>query len=504
MTQVPHFLDQRAYLSPDRPAVLTNDTIWTFSDLRKMALMARDDLVQRGVKPGQTVSLLVGNRPLSMALIHALTYLRAVVVLLNTRLAPRELVDQVNQAQSPWLFYDSQFRDRATEILSGVKAQLGLQAVGLEDLFARSEARSSGGPSRESIDLDDDQALIYTSGTTGRAKGVRLTYKNHWWSAVGSVLNLGLQEQDRWLLCLPLFHVSGLSVLFRSTIYGIPVVLHDQFDPERVHRDLQRHRVTQISVVATQLERMLDVPGANYPGTLRVVLVGGGPVPGHLLDRALKRGVPVYQTYGLTETASQVVTLSPEYIVRKRGSAGKPLFSAELEIRQGGKVLPFGQVGEILIRGPMVTPGYRIEAGVEGLRLDGGWLRTGDVGHLDEDGFLYVHDRLRDLIISGGENVYPAEIEAVLCEHPQVLDAGVVGTQDPEWGQVPVAFIQVEVGSQLAEAEILAFLRERLAAYKLPKMVYQVDEIPRNAAGKILRRHLVKRLSAGSQDIDED
>jgi O-succinylbenzoic acid--CoA ligase len=342
--------------------------------------------------------------------------------------------------------------------------------------------------------LDDDHTLIYTSGTTGQAKAVRLTYQNHWSSAMGSLINLGLTADDRWLLTLPIFHVSGLSILFRSTIYGMTVVLRHPFDAVKINQDIAQHRVTMISLVAVMLQQLLDAPNASALSVLRVILAGGGPTPLPLLERAMALGLPIYQSYGLTETGSQIVTLSPDDRQRKPGSSGKPLFGAAVEIREGPRTLPAGTVGEIVLRGPMVSPGYLgVSMQSEG---DGRWLYTGDIGHLDDEGFLYVHDRLHDLIISGGENIFPSEVEEQLRYHPAVLDAGVVGAHDATWGQVPVAFLVLRPGAEAAEAEIAEFLRTRLAAYKVPRRIYWTEALPRNAAGKLLRRDLLDWANA--------
>jgi O-succinylbenzoic acid--CoA ligase len=325
------------------------------------------------------------------------------------------------------------------------------------------------------VDLDALHSIVYTSGTTGRPKGALLTYGNHWWSAVGSALNLGLLPEDRWLALLPLFHVGGLSVLIRSVVYGIPAIVLDRFDEAAVNRAIDEERATIVSVVAAMLRRMLAERGDRpYPPWLRCVLLGGGPAPRPLLEECARRGVPVVQTYGLTEAASQVATLTPEDTLRKLGSAGKPLMPTELRIDRG----------EILVRGPTIGPGYwnrRTER-------EDGWLRTGDLGWLDGEGYLYVLDRRADLIVSGGENVYPAEVEAVLLAHPLVEEAAVVGRADARWGAVPIAFVRTR-GAVSAEA-LRAFCRERLAGYKVPSEIRFVEALPRNAAGKLLRREL--------------
>ncbi len=312
--------------------------------------------------------------------------------------------------------------------------------------------------------------------TTGRPKGAILTYGNHWWSAVSSALNLGLNKDDRWLACLPLFHVGGLSILFRSVIYGMTAVVHARFDPAAVNEAIDTHGVAIVSVVSTMLDRVLADRGQKpFPPTLRCFLLGGGPAPLPLLERAQRAGAPVVQTYGLTETASQIVTLAPEDALRKLGSAGKPLFGSQIRIELDG---------EIAVNGPTVSPGY--------LHLPprAGWLKTGDLGYLDDEGYLYVLDRRDDLIISGGENAYPAEVEAILLAHPAVEEAGVFGEADAEWGSHVAAAVKLHAGCTATAEELTAFCRERLASYKIPRRIEFRDALPRNAAGKLLRREL--------------
>jgi O-succinylbenzoic acid--CoA ligase len=274
---------------------------------------------------------------------------------------------------------------------------------------------------------------------------------------------------------LPLFHVSGLSILLRSVIYGMTAEVHTRFDPTNVNTAIDQG-VSAVSVVSSMLDRMLAERGDRpYPTTLRFVLLGGGPAPLPLVERALQAQAPVIQTYGLTETASQVVTLAPEDVIRKAGSAGKPLMGSRIRIEADG---------EILVQGPTVSPGYLHQPPRQG------WLRTGDLGYLDADGYLYVLDRRDDLIISGGENVYPAEVEAALLAHPAVAEAGVVGLADPQWGRVVAAAVTLRADRSVTEPELIGFCRERLAAYKVPRRIEFRAALPHNAAGKLVRRDL--------------
>lgn len=351
----------------------------------------------------------------------------------------------------------------------------------------------------EEVALDDVCSVMYTSGTTGVPKGVLQTYGNHWWSAVGSALNLGLREDDCWLCAVPVFHISGYSILMRSLFYGMKMVLHERFDEKKTIKDIRYEKVTIMSVVATMLDRIVEqLKDDKLPGSFRCMLLGGGPAPLSLLKKCISKNIPVYQTYGMTETASQIVTLSPEYSVKKLGSAGKPLFPASIKIVDdaGNDVAPY-QSGEILVKGPNVAKGYLNHDPSYG-RWNG-WFRTGDIGYLDEEGFLYVQDRRSDLIISGGENIYPAEVEGVLMSHPQVKDAGVIGVENQKWGQVPVAFV-VKKGS-LSTEELSGFVKGKLAKYKVPKQIYFVRELPRNASRKLMRRKLREMLDKGEEEF---
>ena len=312
---------------------------------------------------------------------------------------------------------------------------------------------------RTDFDPDAVHSVIHTSGTTGQPKPVELTYGNHAASAAASASGLGVDPDDRWLCPLPLHHVGGLGVLIRCAVNRTTAVLHQRFDAERVKRTLEAGEVTLASLVPTMLVRLREAGLASAPG-LRAIALGGGPIPAGLLDWAAEAGIPVTPVYGMTETCSQVVA----------GSPGRPLEGVELRIGVGG---------EILVRGAMVAPGS--------VAADG-WLHTGDLGRLDGDGRLHVEGRLKELIVTGGENVAPLEVEQALLAHPAVADAAVVGRPDPEWGEAIAAFVVLREPAR--EEELRAWCRARLAPYKVPKRIEIAEALPRSAAGKLLRTRL--------------
>ena len=482
---IPDWLHRRAAAHPDRPALLAPGATWSFAEISRRAAALAARLAALGLRPGDRLAVLAANCADYAALVHAAPRCGAVLVPLNTRLSASELAFQVADSSAALLLADAPHL--------GLAAHIPSPKLGTHSLSERNTQHATFNIQHSTFDLDSPHSIIYTSGTTGAPKGALLSYGNHWWSAAASALNLGLRADDRWLAVLPLFHVGGLSILLRGAIYGIPVVLHERFDPAAANAAIDDQGVTIISVVAATLQRMLDARGdAPYPPHFRCALLGGGPAPRPLLERCAALGVPVVQTYGLTESASQAVTLAPEDALRKLGSAGQPLLPVGLRIDVDGREAAPGEVGEILLSGPTITSGYIGQPEATAAAIRDGWLHTGDLGHRDAEGYLYVADRRSDLIISGGENIYPAEVEAALLAHPAVAEAGVVGIPDERWGQVPVAAVVLRAPA--AEADILADLRGRLAAYKLPRRITVLGQLPRTASGKLQRRLLRELL----------
>lgn len=502
-TTLPNWLARCAANTPERLAVKQGAVQWSFAELHQQSQRLARQLASLGIQEGARVALLAVNSAATVACIHALPLLGAVLVPLNTRLTVEELCWQVQDAHVDLLVSDEGFAATAAAI---AEAHPQVRSVTL--LLDQEQQASLSGLTeaairlRETICLSDTQAIMYTSGTSGQPKGAIITFGMQWWNAIGSALNLGHDSQDCWLVCLPLFHIGGLSIVMRSVIYGISVILHEKFDPLAVNQAIVEDQVTIISVVALMLQRMLDAfsegksaleaQAARYPAHLRCVLLGGGPAPRPLLENCARWAIPVVQTYGLTESCSQAVTLAPADALLKRGSAGRPLLPVQLRITHDGRPVPAGEPGEIQLRGPTITSGYVDRPDVTARAFQDGWFATGDIGVLDSEGYLYVLDRRDDLIISGGENIYPAEIESVLQAHPAVAEAGVCGQPDPQWGRVPVAFVYLREGSSASADDLLAFAAQHLARYKIPRQLYVTGPLPRNAGGKLLRRELAQ------------
>jgi O-succinylbenzoic acid--CoA ligase len=337
--------------------------------------------------------------------------------------------------------------------------------------------------------LESVQAILFTSGTTGQPKGAQLTFGNHLWSATASAFRLGVDPGDRWLVTLPLFHAGGLAVIFRSVLYGTTLVLQNGFHPLAVLHAIHSQRLSTISLVPTMLQRLMDQPGgAETLSGLRYILLGGAATSRPLLERALQAGLNLALTYGMTETASQFATATPAETRRKPGCVGKPLALCQARILDdSGAALPAGQIGQIAVSGPNLMAGYYSTDSHPLL----GEFQTGDLGYLDEDGDLWVIQRRHDLILSGGENVYPAEVESVLLSHPQIDSACVVGLEHPEWGQQVAAAGALRPGQQLNAQDLIDYCRHHLAGYKVPRQVIFLDRLPQTETGKLLRPEII-------------
>jgi len=484
----PPWLTARAQRDPDALALRHGSHTLTYAALAARVEGLAGRLTSLGVRPGDRFAVFMEGSCRLVELLHAAQRCGAAIVPLNTRLAPSEIVGVIADATPRLLLCDR----RRLRTLTDAMPRAGTPRL----VEARDELDATppvAPPPLGVLGPDTVHTVLYTSGTTGRPKGVMLTNGNHAASAAASRANLGVAAGDHWLATLPLYHVGGLSILLRGVLDGIPVVLHERFDPARASAAIRRGGITLVSLVPTMLQRLVDHEGDRpFPESLRCVLVGGGPIPSPLVERALACRVPIVPTYGLTEAASQVATAAPGDAASWPQSAGMPVAGVRVRIADPD---PSG-CGEILVQGATVMAGYLGQPEATARCLRDGWLHTGDVGRLDRDGRLYVLERRTDLILTGGENVYPAEVEAALLAHPAVADAAVYGRPDPEWGQRVVAAVVRRAGHDADEGALRAWCRTRLAGYKIPHAIALVSELPRTTSGK-LRRHL---LDPGTRD----
>lgn len=471
------WLESRVQVSPTQTALLMGDRQWRYAELNRLVSGCCARLAALGVQPGDFVGVLLPNSSLYVCLIHALARLGAVLVPLNTRLTLAEWQWQVAYVDCRMVLCEPE----------AAAAGQDVRLVPVDETWL--DAESAVWESQQ-FGLNRVQAVVFTSGTSGRPKGAMLTFSNHFYSALASAYRVGVLPDDLWLSCLPLYHVGGLAVIWRSCLYGTAVDLHPKFDLMAVNDSLNHKPISLISLVPTMLARLLE-SRQTWPETLRLALIGGAAAAPDLLARALAAGLPVATTYGLTEAASQVATMRPEDVRRKPGSVGRSLlFTTVRIVAADGRDLPPDEIGEIVVSGPTVMAGYVGEDA-----LTDHTFHTGDMGYVDADGDLWVVQRRSDLIVTGGENVYPAEVEAVLKSHTAVEAACVVGLPDVEWGQVVAAAVVVKEGTAVTAAELTQLCRQRLAGYKLPRQIYFVPDLPLTASGKIARQELAQNLA---------
>jgi O-succinylbenzoic acid--CoA ligase len=507
------WLTATAVARPHGLALAADERRWTYAELLRDVEALAQQLAADGIRQGDPIGVLLPNCAEYVLLIHALARLGAVLVALNTRLTAGEVAYQVQAADCVRVVCNAETAAVAHEAAGDVRVmevepftpdktphpltpsptQAG--RGGLVEMASTQSANALVEAAQ--VDIDAVQAILFTSGTTGRPKGAQITFGNHWYNALGSAWRSGVLPDDRWLVCLPLYHAGGLAIVWRSCIYATAVVLERGFNIERVQAVMDAEQVTLLSLVPTQLFRLLDAD-TRWPRSVRLILLGGAAATPELMTRATALGLPVATTYGMTETASQVATLTPEATREKPASVGKALnFTTIRVVGEDGTERPTGEIGEIVVQGPTVMRGYYKQ---DSPSLRDGVLHTGDLGYIDSDGDLWLVQRRSDLIVSGGENVYPAEVEAVLRQHPAVLEACVVGIPDAEWGQAVAAALVLKPGATVDEAELTAFCRERLAAYKRPRRFQIVESLPQTASGKVQRPAVVAICTGTSNE----
>jgi fatty-acyl-CoA synthase len=512
-TSVGDLLAKRAHLTPDRVAVVEHPAgrRFTYKELNertsRLANWLRDSL---GVQKGDRVSILAYNSVAYVDLLYGLAKIGAILAPLNWRLVAGELAYIVTDCQPRVLVVGSEFTEPVSELgglvpLPTIVTVEGATFPGAGRYEDGLVAASPEEPIRPPLDPDDTACLLYTSGTTGRPKGAMIPHRQVFWNCINTAISWGLTEDDVSPILTPLFHAGGLFAFMAPLLYvGGRVVVARTFDMDDSLRLIQDEGCTVILGVPTVFRMWLEAPTLQQVDFSRVrfFISGGAPLPVSLIDDwlAAKGGV-LRQGYGLTEVGTNCFSMTDAESVAKRGSVGKPIFHSQMRlVDTAGRDVPVGETGELLIAGPHVTTGYwgNPAATAQSLRAGPGgpWFHTGDMARMDADGFFTIVGRFKDMIISGGENVYAAEVEAVFRDHPSVAEAALIGEADDQWGEVGVMVVVLKEGGRARTADLQRFCGERLARYKVPKRIVFAEALPYSSYGKVLKSELKRRYTA--------
>jgi fatty-acyl-CoA synthase len=480
---------RRARMSPDRTAVVADGREWTYRQLHLRSTRFAHALARLGITGGDRVAFLGPNHPAFLEIMFGTGMLGAIFVPLNARLAPAELSYILGDSGTAVLVHTPEHAATAEKLRSVVAHVFDLDAY--ETLLADAPEEDLDEP----VDQDDIALIMYTSGTTGRPKGAALTHANISWNSFNLLIDVDLASDEMTLVNAPMFHVAALNQTALPTLLkGGTLVLMAAFDPARTLEVIAARRVTYLFGVPAMFQVIAAAPewAAADLSSVRTMICGGAPVPEQVITTYQARGLTFLQGYGLTEAAPSATFLRTAESRRKVGSAGTQCFFTDVRVvdSDGADVAP-GEPGEVLLHGPNVMHGYwNKPAETEAVLSADGWLRTGDVAVTDEDGFLYLRDRIKDLIISGGENIYPAEVEDAIHQHPAVADCAVIGVADERWGEVGRAVVVPREGVAVEPDELRTFLTGRIARFKVPASVVFAEALPRTASGKLLKSQL--------------
>jgi acyl-CoA synthetase (AMP-forming)/AMP-acid ligase II len=498
-------LRQRAELSPHLEAYVdpAADIRLDYRGLNAYANRCAGVMAERGMQAGDRVALLMQNSVEFIGLFYGAAKLGLVVVPLNTRLAAAEFAFILSDSGTRALFYGPEFAATLEQIRANGEYPLaidhciatGSAAGSGQDLGALAEGVSADEPAVSSGG-QDNLFIMYTSGTTGLPKGVVHSHESICWAAMSWATTMDVRYQDRLLLPLPMFHVAALTTVITCGLQGLTIVSMPAFDPVAIWRLIREERVNVGGAVPAILNFMRQAPDFETFESphFRCFVTGAAPMPRALIELYNQKNMQIIQGYALTETGGGGSFLLNEDAARKAGSAGKPAMFAELAVRHEDGTIANRGTGEVVIRAPFLMKEYwnRPEATAE--TFDGSWFRTGDVAEIDDEGFIFIKDRIKDMIISGGENIYPAEIENVIIAHPAISEVAVIGLADDRWGEIACAVV-VGNRDEVSETDIIAACEAKLSRYKLPKKVIFTETIPRNPAGKVLKRLLREQFA---------
>lgn len=483
---------RRAAMTPGKAALVQDDVVTTYAQLSRDTTRLAHGLRARSVGRGDRVAFLGLNSVEMVQAMFATAQLGAVFVPLNTRLAPPELAYLLEHSGAVLLLVEDALTAQVAGDLIDTVVFTRTAGSGLDALMTRDDS-----PLEEPVGLDDLFMIQYTSGTSGQPKGVMLSHGNVVWNVVNLLVDIDLGSDEIALVTAPLFHTAALNqVLFPTVLKGGTALLEARFDADRAIELIERERVTLLFGVTTMYLALSQARrfGEADLVSLNLALSGGSPIPESLLQTWVDRGLMIVQGYGLTEAAPGTTMLRAADGVRKLGSAGTACFFTDVRVVVGDHDAGVGEPGEVLVRGPNVSAGYWQDPGATASAYDGGWLHTGDLGICDDEGYLRIVDRLKDMYISGGENVYPAEVEQALYAHPAVAECAVIGVADPVWGEVGQAFVVLRDGADAEADDLMEHLTIRLARYKVPKTLEFLPDLPHNASGKLLKSRLRKVL----------
>lgn len=498
------WLVKHSKVCPDRLALVYNERRFTYAEFNERVNRLSHALLNLGVRKGDRVDALLLNTNEMMEAVFACAKIGAIFVPINFRLSVDEVLYIVNDSRAYHFIYDVRMRPLVDQLrLKGSSLQeyihVGNNPHEEDSLYEELIADASNAEPEFDVVLDDIHLMMYTSGTTGKPKGAMLSHGNTQWNAINCIHSIPSDNSDITLCVAPLFHIGGMSVFTLPLFYkGGTVILDDGFDPSRVLQKIHEERITCIFLVPAMWQALTAVPNfeAYDISSLRFAVSGGAPCPITVIEFYQKRNIPFYEGFGLTETAPFVSILDKENTVRKNGSVGKePVHTTVRIVDPNDRDVPPGEVGELIVQGPNVMVGYwnKPEATKEAIK--NGWFYTGDLAKFDDEGFIYIVDRKKDMIITGGENVYPIEIEQVLYRHENIAEVAIIGYPDEKWGESVKAIVSLKDKSQtITVQDVASFLDGKIARFKIPKQLEVVEALPRNATGKILKNVLRQQI----------
>ncbi|GAA4748603.1 long-chain fatty acid--CoA ligase [Gordonia alkaliphila] len=502
MAGISTWITRRAQRTPDAIALIdaTTGATTTYAQLAADSARRAAALRARGVRRGDRVMMIGLNSTAQLATMFAVARLAAISVPVNFRLSPGEVAYLISDATPTLLLHDDMFAELAAT--AAEQAPRAVDLVHLDALEAPEEVFAPEDP----VTADDVAMLMYTSGTTGKPKGAMLTHGNFEWNAINMlVAGEGMTPRDKTLAVAPLFHIGGLSLYVLPLLYtGGTIVVAPAFDPAAALKLLEAHKVTVHFMVPAMWDAMRKVPNFDDHdlSSLRTLLCGGAPCPLPVIDFYQGKGLTFMEGFGMTELAPAAMILEAQYVRTHAGSVGRPVFHDDVRIVDGDdRDVATGEVGELLMAGPNVFAGYWGLPEVTAHDMRGGWFHTGDLARMDADGFITLVDRKKDMIVTGGENVYPIEVEQVLLSHPDVDDAAVIGLPDPKWGEGVTAVVSLRAQASVSADDLLAYCRDRIAHFKSPRRIEFLDVLPRNATGKLLKRTLREQFGSDGSAV---